>query len=111
VNGEWINATDARTFNVLDPSNGKILKSVADASVVDGLNALDAAVRAAEKWAATGPRERAEILRKVFDSVISKQEEFALLMTLEMGKPLEEAREEVKYGAEFLRWFSEEAVR
>ena len=66
---------------------------------------------AQDAWAATAPRERGEILRRAFDLLMERKEDFALLMTLEMGKPLAEARGEVAYGGEFLRWFSEEAVR
>ena len=76
-----------------------------------GMLALDAAVAAQADWAATDPRFRGEILRKAFELLIERADEFALLMTLEMGKPLAEARGEVTYGAEFFRWFSEEAVR
>jgi succinate-semialdehyde dehydrogenase/glutarate-semialdehyde dehydrogenase len=79
--------------------------------VADGRAALDAAVAAQHDWAATAPRERGEILRRAFEAITARAEEFALLMTLEMGKPLAEARGEVTYGAEFFRWFSEEAVR
>ena len=76
-----------------------------------GIEALDAAVAAAADWAATDPRARGEILRKAFELLTERSEDIALLMTLEMGKPLAEARGEVTYGAEFFRWFSEEAVR
>ena len=79
--------------------------------MADGLRALDAAVAAQDAWAATAPRERGELLRRAFDLLQVRKEEFALIMTLEMGKPLAEARGEVAYGGEFLRWFSEEAVR
>ena len=72
---------------------------------------LDAAVAVPGPWAATAPRERGELLRRAFDLVQQRKDDFALLMTLEMGKPLAEARGEVAYGGEFLRWFSEEAVR
>ena len=84
---------------------------VADASPEQGMEALDAAVAAQDSWAATDPRERGEILRRAFELLVSRGEDIALLMTLEMGKPLAEARAELTYGAEFLRWFSEEAVR
>ena len=96
---------------VEDPSTGEMLAEVADASPEQGIEALDAAVAAQDSWAATDPRERGEILRRAFELVVSRAEDIALLMTLEMGKPLAEARAEVTYGAEFLRWFSEEAVR
>ncbi len=111
VGGRWVDATAGETFDVLDPSTGAVIASIADASPADGLAALDAAVAAQAAWAATAPRARGEILRKAFELVRERAEEFALLMTLEMGKPLAEARGEVTYGNEFLRWFGEEAVR
>ena len=100
-----------RTFEVLNPATGTVLAEVADATPADARAALDAAVAAADDWAATPPRKRAEILRAAFETVTARADDFALLMTLEMGKVLPEARGEVAYGAEFLRWFSEEAVR
>ena len=84
---------------------------VADAAPEDATAALDAAVAAQAAWAATPPRERGEILRRAFDIIMARTDELALLMTLEMGKPLAEAKGEVAYAAEFFRWFSEEAVR
>jgi succinate-semialdehyde dehydrogenase/glutarate-semialdehyde dehydrogenase len=96
---------------VFDPATGIELLRVADASVPDGVAALDAAVAASESWAATPPRTRSEILRRTFELLQERAEDAALLMTLEMGKPLSEARGEVVYGGEFLRWFSEEAIR
>ena len=104
-------ASDGGTFDVHDPATGKVLATLASATSEDALAALDAADAAQASWARTAPRERAEILRRAFDLVTERAEDFALLMTLEMGKPLAEARGEVTYGAEFLRWFSEEAVR
>ncbi|GAA2176719.1 NAD-dependent succinate-semialdehyde dehydrogenase [Arthrobacter parietis] len=111
IGGEWRDALNGKTFDVEDPATGKTLLTIADASPEDGKAALDAAVAAQDSWAATAPRERGEILRRGFELVTERAEDFALLMTLEMGKPLAEARGEVTYGAEFLRWFSEEAVR
>ena len=111
IAGQWRAGSDGRTIDVEDPSTGEILASVADATVADGAAALDAAVAAQAGWAATPPRDRGEILRKAFMEITARAEDFALLMTLEMGKPLAEARGEVSYGAEFFRWFSEEAVR
>ncbi|HEX7538547.1 MAG TPA: NAD-dependent succinate-semialdehyde dehydrogenase [Dermatophilaceae bacterium] len=111
IAGQWRDSSDGSTLDVEDPSTGETLASVADATVADGTAALDAAVAAQADWAATAPRERGEILRKAFEAITARAEEFALLMTLEMGKPLAEARGEVTYGAEFFRWFSEEAVR
>ena len=111
IDGKWRDSSDGRTIDVEDPSTGETLASVADATVADGAAALDAAVAAQGDWAATAPRERGEILRRAFMEITARAEEFALLMTLEMGKPLAEARGEVTYGAEFFRWFAEEAVR
>ncbi|GAA3317711.1 MULTISPECIES: NAD-dependent succinate-semialdehyde dehydrogenase [Arthrobacter] len=111
INGQWLPAASGKTFDVEDPATGKVLISISDAGAEDGAAALDAAAAAQASWARTAPRERGEILRRAFELVTARAEDFALLMTLEMGKPLAEARGEVAYGAEFLRWFSEEAVR
>ena len=109
INGKQIQ-TEA-TLKVEDPSTGEVLVEVADATPEQGIEALDAAVAAKDSWAKTDPRERGEILRRAFELLVARGEDIALLMTLEMGKPLAEARAELTYGAEFLRWFSEEAVR
>jgi succinate-semialdehyde dehydrogenase / glutarate-semialdehyde dehydrogenase len=111
IGGEWRSATSGATLNVYDPATGEVIKTIADAGVEDGAGAMDAAVDATAAWAKTPPRERAEILRRAFDLVRERQDQVALLMTLEMGKPLAESKAEVSYGSEFLRWFSEEAVR
>lgn len=111
INGQWLPAASGKTFDVEDPATGKVLMSISDAGAEDGAAALDAAAAAQASWARTAPRERGEILRRAFELVTARAEDFALLMTLEMGKPLAESRGEVAYGAEFLRWFSEEAVR
>lgn len=111
INGEWRDASDGGTFDVIDPATGKVLATLASATSEDALAALDAADKVQAAWARTAPRERAEILRRGFELITERAEDFALLMTLEMGKPLGEARGEVTYGAEFLRWFSEETVR
>ena len=110
IGGEWRDGANG-TFAVEDPATGESLCEVADASPDDAMAALDAAVQAGPEWAAHPPRERGEILRRAFETIIAHEEELALLMTLEMGKPLKESKAEVAYGAEFLRWFSEEAVR
>lgn len=111
IGGQWTDAEEGRTFDVRDPATNEVIASIADATPADGIRALDAAVAAQDAWAATAPRTRSDILRRAFDLVQQHKEDLALLMTLEMGKPLTEARGEVVYGGEFLRWFSEEAVR
>ncbi|OZD42084.1 NAD-dependent succinate-semialdehyde dehydrogenase [Rhodococcus sp. 06-1477-1B] len=107
INGEWRAATGGKTVAVNDPATGEVIHQIADATVDDGVAAMDAAADAFPSWAATPARERAEILRRAFDLLQERKEDVALLMTLEMGKPLAEARGEVGYGGEFLRWFSE----
>ncbi|MFG3720729.1 NAD-dependent succinate-semialdehyde dehydrogenase [Streptomyces massasporeus] len=111
IGGGWRDAESGRTLSVDNPATGEELCRVADASPADGQRAVDAAVAAQPAWAATPPRTRSEILRRAYDLITARTEDLALLMTLEMGKPLAEARAEVAYGAEFFRWFSEEAVR
>ncbi|WP_312717698.1 NAD-dependent succinate-semialdehyde dehydrogenase [Mobilicoccus sp.] len=111
IGGEWRDATGGATLEVRNPATGEVLASVADGTPEDGMAALAAATDAQAAWAATPPRERSEILRRAFDLLIERAEDFATLMTLEMGKPIAEARGEVTYGAEFFRWFAEEAVR
>ncbi len=111
IGGRWQPASGGKTLEVHDPSNGRVLAEVADASVLDGRAALDAAVAAQAGWAKVAPRDRGELLREAFEKLTARADEFAMLMTLEMGKTLAESRGEVTYGAEFFRWFSEEAVR
>ncbi|SER65882.1 succinate-semialdehyde dehydrogenase / glutarate-semialdehyde dehydrogenase [Pedococcus cremeus] len=111
IGGTWRDSSDGATIKVEDPSTGEVLTEVADASVEDGKAALDAAVAAQREWAATAPRDRGEILRAAFEKITARADDFAMLMTLEMGKTLAESKGEVTYGAEFFRWFAEEAVR
>lgn len=111
INGEWRDASDGGTYDVLDPATGKVLATLASATSDDAVAALDAADAAQREWALTSPRFRADILRRAFDMINERRDDFALIMTLEMGKPYSEALGEVTYGNEFMRWFSEEAVR
>ena len=110
IGGAWRPASGGRTLAVTDPSTGEVIKEIADGSVENGVAALDAACEAYESWSRTPARTRAEILRRAFDLLQERKDDFALLMTLEMGKPLAEAAGEVTYGGEFLRWFGEEAA-
>ncbi|MER7055118.1 NAD-dependent succinate-semialdehyde dehydrogenase [Streptomyces sp. NPDC000351] len=111
IGGAWADAADGATMPVDDPATGEILCHVADAGPKDARLAQDAAVQAQEEWARTAPRARSEILRRAYEIVLDRTDGLARLMTSEMGKPLAQARGEVAYAAEFLRWFSEEAVR
>jgi succinate-semialdehyde dehydrogenase/glutarate-semialdehyde dehydrogenase len=111
IGGEWRDAGAGATLPVENPATEETLCEVADAGADDALAALAAAADAQAAWGAHAPRERGEILRRAFELIGARVDELALLMTLEMGKPLAESRAEVLYAAEFLRWFAEEAVR
>ncbi len=111
IGGAWRDASDGATFDVENPATGETLATLASATRDDATAALDAACAVQDSWARTASRVRAELLRRTFELVQEHAEDLATLMTLEMGKPLAEARGEVTYGGEFLRWFSEEASR
>jgi succinate-semialdehyde dehydrogenase/glutarate-semialdehyde dehydrogenase len=111
IGGEWRDSSSGETLDVEDPSTGEVIASVADGTPEDAKAALDAACAVQEEWAATPPRDRSEILRRAFEAVMERSDDLALIMTLEMGKPLAESKAEVVYAADFLRWFAEEAVR
>lgn len=112
INGQFRPASSGERFDVLNPATGEVLTTVASATPQDAADALNAAVAAQDAWQFTPPRQRSEILRRAFELMTTTyREDLALVMTLEMGKPLDQADGEVTYGAEFLRWFAEEAVR
>ncbi|AXJ10205.1 NAD-dependent succinate-semialdehyde dehydrogenase [Arthrobacter sp. PM3] len=111
IAGNWQDASDAGTVEVINPSDASVITDIADADVEDGLAAVDAAAAAFPEWAATPPRRRAEILRRCFDLMTERSEQIAHLISLENGKALADARGEVAYAAEFFRWYAEEAVR
>ncbi|PJE31103.1 succinate-semialdehyde dehydrogenase / glutarate-semialdehyde dehydrogenase [Pseudooceanicola antarcticus] len=108
IAGKWEAGTG---IPVTDPSSGKTLVEVPDASIEDAMRAVDAAEAAAADWRETSPRERSEILRRWFTLMSEHAEELALLISLENGKALADARGEVTYAAEFFRWYAEEATR
>ncbi|MGH8960376.1 MAG: NAD-dependent succinate-semialdehyde dehydrogenase [Jatrophihabitantaceae bacterium] len=110
IDGKWGGGSGG-SFAVLNPSTGEPICDVPRAGLDDLDRALAAAAAAQPGWAATAPRERGEVLRKAFELMLDRREEIALLMSLEMGKSLTDARGEVTYAAEFFRWFGEEAVR
>jgi succinate-semialdehyde dehydrogenase/glutarate-semialdehyde dehydrogenase len=111
IGDRWLEGAEQRRIEVIDPSTGKLLASVADATVKDGLDSIEAAARAAAGWAATPPRKRAELLRSCFERMLANSEWLAQLISLENGKALSDAKGEVLYAAEFFRWYAEEAVR
>ena len=111
IGGEWLPAATEQTFEVCDPATGAPIAECANADGRDATAALDAAADAAAAWSQVPARTRAEILRRVYDEIVARADEFAAVITAEAGKPLSESRSEVAYGAEFFRWFSEEAPR
>jgi succinate-semialdehyde dehydrogenase/glutarate-semialdehyde dehydrogenase len=111
IGGEWRDATGGRTLEVEDPSTGEALTTVADATVDDAKAALGSAADHQADWAATAPKERSEVLRRAYELMNERVEDLALLMTLEMGKPVAESRAEIAYAADFLNWFAGEALR
>ncbi len=111
IGGQWRPASGGATLGVEDPATGDTVAEVPDATPRDALAALTAAADAQADWQASAPRERGEILRRAYELLSERSESLALLMTLEMGKPVGESRAEIAYAAEFLRWFSEESVR
>src|SRR5215212_7879531 len=111
IGGEWRDASGGATLDVEDPSTGESIASVADATPEDAAGALDAACAVQAEWAAHPPRERGEILRRSFETLTERIDDLALIMTLEMGKPIAESKAEITYAAEFFRWFAEQAVR
>ncbi|MEE3853313.1 NAD-dependent succinate-semialdehyde dehydrogenase [Gordonia sp. LSe1-13] len=111
IDGQWRPAEADATFTVENPATGQPLAVVADGSAADARSALQAAADHQAAWAATSPRSRSEILYRAYQLIMDRVDEIASVMTAEMGKPLAEAKGEVAYGAEFFRWFAEEAVR
>jgi succinate-semialdehyde dehydrogenase/glutarate-semialdehyde dehydrogenase len=111
VNGRWIPAGDGPSIAVDDPATGEIIGAVPKLGRAETHDAIDAAASAFPAWRARTGKERAVILRRWFDLIMTSQEDLARLLTLEQGKPLAEARAEVAYGASFIEWFGEEAKR
>jgi succinate-semialdehyde dehydrogenase / glutarate-semialdehyde dehydrogenase len=112
IAGRWRDGAGGETVAVEDPATGETIAEVADATPQDALDALGAAHDTwYGGWRDSAPRERADILRRAYEAIVERADDLALLMTLEMGKPLAESRAEVTYGASFLRWYAEEAVR
>jgi succinate-semialdehyde dehydrogenase/glutarate-semialdehyde dehydrogenase len=111
IGGEWRDARSGATLAVDDPSTGDVLCEIADGNAEDAFDALAAADAVQKEWQQYPPRERGEILRRSWEMITARVDELALLMTLEMGKPLVESKAEISYAAEFFRWFSEQAVR
>lgn len=111
INGEWVDAASGQTFDVTNPATGDTLGTMPDGSAEDAIRAIDAADAAFADWSTTTAYERAEILMTAWTLMRERAEELAALMTAEQGKPLRASAAEVGYGADFIRWFAEEARR
>ncbi|MGH2823247.1 MAG: NAD-dependent succinate-semialdehyde dehydrogenase [Thermoleophilaceae bacterium] len=111
IAGEWRDATGGGTLEVLDPATEEPICEVADATPDDAMAALDAAVEKQREWGTSPANDRAGILWKAFELLVERADELALVMTLEMGKPVAESKAEIVYAADFFRWYSGEALR
>lgn len=111
IAGQWVSARNGATFDVLDPATGRKIAAVPDLGLDEVNQAIDAAHRAQKPWARVTAKQRAFFLRKLFDLVVSNVDDLAIILTAEMGKPLQEARTEILYGAAYIEWFAEEAKR
>ncbi|HEX4718570.1 MAG TPA: NAD-dependent succinate-semialdehyde dehydrogenase [Thermoleophilaceae bacterium] len=111
IGGEWVDGSEGDTIAVEDPSTEETLVEVASGNKDDAFKALDAAVAAQKEWAAMSPMERGEILRRAYEKMRERADDLALLMTLEMGKPVEESKAEITYAADFFWYYAAEAAR
>src|SRR6201991_4551140 len=111
IGGEWRDGGEGGAIEVEDPATGETLIEVADATVDDAKAALGAAHESFAQWRDTAPRERGDVLRRAYDVITERADDLALLMTLEMGKPVAESKAEIAYASNFFRWYAEEAVR
>ncbi|MFC3628604.1 NAD-dependent succinate-semialdehyde dehydrogenase [Paracoccus angustae] len=111
VAGEWADAADGATFDVINPARGDVIAKVADLSRADAARAIQAAHEAMKAWAARTAKDRAGVMRRWFDLMMANQDDLARILTAEMGKPFPEAKGEIAYGASFVEWFGEEAKR
>ena len=111
VGGAWVNAENGGAFAVTNPADGSQIGTVPSFSAADTQRAIDAAEAAFPAWRAKTAKERSQILRRWFDLCMQNQDDLAMILTLEQGKPLAEARGEIAYGSSFIEWFAEEAKR
>jgi len=111
IGNSWRESSNKQRIPVHNPADGTIITTIANATLEDGLAAIDAAEKAAAGWAATPARQRAELLRKCYEAMIKNADWLAHLISLEMGKALSDSKGEVLYAAEFFRWYSEETAR
>src|SRR5690606_4717038 len=111
IGGEWVSSSANAVIDVTNPATGELLAQVPDMRLENTRQAVDLAAKAQKDWAAATGKERAAILRRFYDLVMASQEDLAIILTAEMGKPLAESRGEVAYGASYIEWFGEETKR
>jgi succinate-semialdehyde dehydrogenase/glutarate-semialdehyde dehydrogenase len=111
LGGKWVQAKDGKTFDVTNPARGDVIAKVADLSCAEIAQGINAAEKARHAWAKRTGKDRANVMRKWFDLMMENQEDLAIIMTAEQGKPMTESRGEIAYGASFVEWFAEEAKR
>ncbi|MBK0024028.1 NAD-dependent succinate-semialdehyde dehydrogenase [Ochrobactrum sp. S46] len=112
VAGEWCSKGEGgATFEVTNPSNGEVIATLPDMTRTDAARAIDAAHKAQKLWAKKTGKDRAAVLRKLYDLMVANADDLAVILTMEMGKPLAEAKGEILYGASYVEWFGEEAKR
>jgi succinate-semialdehyde dehydrogenase/glutarate-semialdehyde dehydrogenase len=111
INGAWVSAADGKTFAVRNPVSGDVIAEVADLGAAEITAAIDASVPAQKEWAARTAKDRAMVMRKWYDLAMANADDLAVILTTEMGKPLNEAKGEIAYGSSFIDWFAEEARR
>ena len=111
IDGAWLNADSKLTINVTSPATNAVIGTVPKMGMAETRRAIEAANAAQPAWRAKTAGERAKILRKWFDLMLANQEDLAVLMTTEQGKPLAESRGEIAYAASFIEWFAEEGKR
>jgi len=112
IAGEWVAASDSgKTFSVTNPATGEVIAVLPDMSRAEAARAIDAAHAAQKAWAKKTGKERAAVLRRLYELMVANADDLAAILTMEMGKPLAEARGEILYGASYVEWFGEEAKR
>jgi succinate-semialdehyde dehydrogenase / glutarate-semialdehyde dehydrogenase len=111
VAGEWVDAADGGTFSVTNPARGDVIARVPDLDRTDAARAIAKADHVRREWAARTGKERAQVMRKWFDLCMAAQDDLAIILTAEMGKPVAEAKGEIAYGSAYIEWFGEEAKR
>ncbi|WP_439239223.1 NAD-dependent succinate-semialdehyde dehydrogenase [Lonepinella sp. BR2919] len=111
INGQWCDAENGETVEVTNPADQSKLGTIPNMGKSETLNAVEVATQAFVDWRKRSAKERSVMLRRWFDLIMQNQQDLALLLTLEQGKPLAEAKGEIAYGASYIEWFAEEAKR